>query len=480
MIGSSTNSAFKKKLYKLRPRQEPCEVETFRTVRKNRIEPADPARLEREVRQLLANKVSGNMLGLWLLVPEHLRLGTFDLLRGWSQKPAETVFPRLALQLVHEASLCVTGIREARHFSQRGFELLNGLPFVASDQAIHDLLAAHTVSQAEDLQVGLGLIRRARGHFKGQLVAIDPFRKKSHSKRQTVRFRRDSTSKPFKTAFSYFSLDAETSQPLCFTHSVASLPLIRTCPRLLELTDAILNPGPGQVLVLADTEHHNVDLTDYVHQRTPFDLLVPVRHQKSFQNFMVAIPAESFTPRWAGYATAKVPYQFKKSQSGPHPLYVQRSGEKPNEYEFKGFLSTRDGDECRALADHFPCRWHVEEFFNLDQGLGWRRAGTRNINIRYAHMTMGLFAQAASYELREKLGDPYRSWDANHFARAIFQGLDGDLRVKGDTIVVTFYNAKELEGAHRHYENLPEKLEAEGMDPRIPWLYNFKLNFCFK
>ena len=30
------------------------------------------------------------------------------------------------------------------------------------------------------------------------------------------------------------------------------------------------------------------------------------------------------------------------------------------------------------------------------------------------------------------------------------------------------------------YEGLPEKLEAENVDPRIPWLYGFKLDYRFK
>ena len=44
------------------------------------------------------------------------------------------------LQLIHEAALCSTGVRQQRVLSQRGFELANGLPFVASDVAIHALL----------------------------------------------------------------------------------------------------------------------------------------------------------------------------------------------------------------------------------------------------------------------------------------------------------------------------------------------------
>jgi hypothetical protein len=57
-------------------------IDTQRTKKGTRGEPCDPASLERGVRQLLADKVSGNLVGLWLLIPEHLRLGTWDLLCG--------------------------------------------------------------------------------------------------------------------------------------------------------------------------------------------------------------------------------------------------------------------------------------------------------------------------------------------------------------------------------------------------------------
>ena len=49
-----------------------------------RTERSDPAAIEPGLRQLLADKVSGNHMGLWLLAPEHLRLGTWDLLCQWT------------------------------------------------------------------------------------------------------------------------------------------------------------------------------------------------------------------------------------------------------------------------------------------------------------------------------------------------------------------------------------------------------------
>ena len=80
--------------------------------------------------------------------------------------------------------------------------------------------------------------------------------------------------------------------------------------------------------------------------------------------------------------------------------------------------------------------WHVEEFFNTHQALGWDRAGTMNLNIRYGQMTMALIAQATLHRLR-RLGAPYSEWDAGHLAKSLLAGLDGDVRVSGNKIVVT-------------------------------------------
>ena len=37
-----------------------------------------------------------------------------------------------------------------------------------------------------------------------------------------------------------------------------------------------------------------------------------------------------------------------------------------------------------------------------------------------------------------------------------------------------------VERLRDHYEHLPEKLRAQNVNPRIPWLYDFKLDFRFR
>ncbi len=72
--------------------------------------------------------------------------------------------------MVHEAAVCTTGLRQQRSLPQKGFELAHGLPFVATDQAIHQLLGTHTVADAQALPVALGQIRRASGHYDGKIL----------------------------------------------------------------------------------------------------------------------------------------------------------------------------------------------------------------------------------------------------------------------------------------------------------------------
>ena len=75
---------------------------------------------------------------------------------------------------------CGTHLAPARG----GVELANGLPFVAADTTIHQLLTERTIDDCRRLQVALGKLRLASGHFQGKLLALDPHRVRSHSRRR--------------------------------------------------------------------------------------------------------------------------------------------------------------------------------------------------------------------------------------------------------------------------------------------------------
>ena len=109
-----------------------------------------------------------------------------------------------------------------------------------------------------------------------------------------------------------------------------------------------------------------------------------------------ALPEEAFVRHWAGFAIATETFQPRRTAlAEPCYRYIQRTGERPQDYHFKGFACTPARSEVPALTADFPDRWHIEEFFRFDQDLGWKRAGTLNLHIRLGQMTLALLAQAA-------------------------------------------------------------------------------------
>ncbi len=370
------------------------------------------------------------------------------------------------MQLVHESALCSTGLRDARALRQRGFELANGLPFLAGDISIHQLLGGHTIEESKTLQIALGKRRLARKHFAGSVLIIDPHRIGSLSRRQMRRHKKGKGA-AIKVAQTSFCLDADTKQPVAFLTGTSVRTVTHATPELLEVAASVFDDAKA-VLVLADAEHFTAELVDRIHQDSRFDLLVPVPQTANLSKRLRGIPDGTFLCRWSGYATAVQPYTRTHSKNGPFSLFVKRLGEVASDYRYEAFLSTRVSGEVEALTQEYPKRWHVEECFNSEQSLGWDRAGTTNLHARYGQMTRSLPAQAAVYQLRQRLGQPEAGWDSRCVAQRLLGGLEGDVRVGEEPIVVSYYNAPNAAALRQACENLPAKLAAEGIDPRIP------------
>ena len=428
--------------------------------------------LEGNVRQLLADKVSGNYVGLWLLLPEHLRLGDWDLLKAWSGTLQDTAInPRLALQMVHESALCANGIRQQRSLHQKGLELLNGLPFVASDRAIHELLNQHTMAEAHTLQIALGKLRLANNHYCGEYVLIDPHRIQTWSQREMQPKKARPKAPPRKTVQTFFAIDGQSGQPFSFGMGSSSVTINQATIPLIERLNEIVS---HEALILADTEHFTSDILGFISMQPKFTMLMPMPRTKSILNQAMSM---SYTPQWAGYAVAEGEYRLVNHQKSLR-LIAQRTGEREDRYDYKPFITTSHLPASELMTLIFPLRWNIEEFFNIEAALGWNRAATLNLNIRFARITFALIAQALIYQFKQKLSAPIQNWNATSIADKLFKGIDGDIRVRDHTIFVTFYNAPEY--LKPYYEHLPQKLRKEGIDPRIPWLYDYQVDFRFK
>lgn len=412
------------------------------------------------------------MVGLWFLAAEHLRLGTWDLIKGYTKCNDFDIEPRVAMQIVNEAALCSNRVRKKSHITHQGFEVLNGLGFLVTDEHVHNLLDKHTVSEAQSLQEALAIIRYNNGHYKGDLVAIDPHRIASTSQRIMPKKKKQPEEPSRKLLQTFFSLDAHTGQPIgCGIGS----PSVNTSIATLEVLEMVKMINKN-ALIIADKEHFTEQLFKNIGQNSDFEFLVPVISSEKIQKIE---RAQTYQRKWAGYAIAESVFSFAGCKE-KYRLLSQRSGETTREYVYKSFLTLSDKPAIELLSEVFVKRWSIEDFFNFDGAMGFDRASTFNLNIRYGKMSLALLAQAATYQLRQKLPKPYNRWNSTHLADALFSRIDGDIRVNNDTIIITAYNMPKELNLQKHYQGLPDKLLSEGINPKVPWLYNYKLDFRFK
>ena len=377
------------------------------------------------------------------------------------------------MQIIHESALCMNGVRQKRSLCHQGFEVLNGLPFIATDKSIHCLLGRHTIAEAQSLQVTLGKLREAKGHYNSGLFALDPHRIGTYSKRIMPAKKSNRKSKSKKIMQTFFCADAISGQPVVFTIGSSASTAGRSTIELLSMMKSIIS---SDGLVMADSEHVTADILNAFYNDKQFDILMPMPKTQKINRIMQSI---DYQGKWAGYALGETTYTMK-GVNFPIDLIAQRTGELSDDYDYKPFATSSKSNSIKMLTEDYPQRWTIEEFFNFEAAMGWNRASTMNLNIRYGKMSLALIAQAVCYELRKKLPIPYKNWTARHLSDTLFRGIEGDIRVKNDTIIVTYYNFPKNMFLQKYYENLPEKLMSEGIDPRIPWLYNFKIDFRFK
>jgi hypothetical protein len=411
-------------------------------------------------------------MGLWLLVPEHLKLGSWDLLKSFTNAHSDMALdPRMGMQLVHESALCLQGIRRKRNISHQGFEILNGLPDIITDCQAHMFLNDKTIDRSKQMQINLGKLRKSMHHFESDLLSIDPHRIITSSQRIMAKKKKRPDQPSEKMLQTFFALDPLTGQPLV---STIGSPAAKTSSATVELMEMVAQVVHGRRLILADAEHFTVQVADFIKNQTRHDFFMPVPTTKRISDLFMKL---DYRTHWAGYATAVCDFKFRDDKE-QYFLVVQRSGE--SKYAYKPFLASNADNALQQITECYPQRWTIEEFFNFEGKLGWQRASTMNLNIRYAKQSLALIAQSLIYEFRKKLPGEYRNWTAENIASKIFMRFDGDIKVKGDKIIVTFYGLPDNLNLKQHYENISNKLEHENIDPKIPWLYDYKIDYRFK
>ncbi len=169
---------------------------------------------ERSLRETFSKQIWGTLVELWFLAAEHLRLGNWDLIKGYTGGSDADIDPRVTMQIVNEAAICSNRMRRRNYITHQDFETPNGLGFLVTNEQVHHLLNKHTIPQAQERQETLAIIRSNNGHYKGDLITIDLQRIVTTSRREMPKKKKQPDEPSRKMLQTFFALDAQTDQPI--------------------------------------------------------------------------------------------------------------------------------------------------------------------------------------------------------------------------------------------------------------------------
>ncbi len=218
------------------------------------------------------------------------------------------IAPRIAMQIVNEAALCQNRVRKKNYISHQGFELANGLSFLASDEQVHALLDGHTVSEAQALQETLAKIRQNKEHYKLEVIAIDPHRIVSTSKRIMPKKKKQPKEPSRKMLQTFFALDTQTGQPIGCTIGSTG---VNTTKAIFDLLNLVNSTCPqSKPLLLADKEHFTEKLKSGLKKTRKILLINPCYYNRKDKKIERSLEYKNL---WAGYSVAETTFSFTTS-----------------------------------------------------------------------------------------------------------------------------------------------------------------------
>ena len=429
--------------------------------------------LEQEVTTLLKRGLTTPSGGGFLLWP-YLRAFQIDDRLTGLLPGKQAGFPPLAL------GLCLLfetlygyhhGIRAIDPISRADFGLLAGLPCLPAASAEYRFLQAIATQQALDEQVSLTRYLSALGRIPGGTpLNIDAHNVRSFSRKEMKRSYLPDEKGYGKAVRLFYTQEQSFQLPLIAFACYSGTTVSQATPSLMTLTQQAV--GTGRLLV-ADKEWYCGHLLQELRQMD-VTVLTPIKQSAGRRAEFERIPLDQYLPTLEGkiatIATTLTDY------TGPLVAFVKERA--PHAYF--ALLTTEADLQADTALPTFSDRWHIENFFGLNNALGVDQLPSLNLNAIQAMLTIRLMAFHVFAAFRQDLGGKFAHQSPELIRRQFLLPVQAKIQSRSkQTISVTVYGCAQQHVLKERYQEVSEQLRTRDIDPRLPWLGNRKLEVRF-
>lgn len=422
---------------------------------------------------LLKRGVTSTSAGGFFFIPYLLQLGGHGLASSLGPAKRKGIPPeRIALGIVFESIFGYTaGIRAVDSVSRADFGLLAGLPFLPSPSTQYRFLQRVPVRQALDFQTALG----KRLVWLGQItpgfpVNVDGHNLKTYSRKEmklSFITKEDRYGKAIRT---FYTQDQESKKPLIALAAYSGTTVSQVTRQLAARTRNILGQD---FLMVADKEWYCGQLIHELHKRCGVSVLTPVKSSPKRIAEFHAVPLDRYDRTLAGNIATL--YTSMTNFDGPLRLLLK----KRRDGKYFALITPATKMTADTAMPTYTKRWRIENFFADNAFLGVDHLPSLNLNAIQTMLSLRLLAYHVVDNFRHDLGPTYRNKTPELICREFIDGVQGRVQLRGDIIEVSVYGFEHQDAAAAILTNLDAKLQACGVDSRIPWLGNRRLRFAF-
>jgi hypothetical protein len=322
-----------------------------------------------------------------------------------------------------------------------------------------------------DFQTALGRRLVALGHVTpGHPVNVDAHNIKTYSRKAMKHSFITQEDRYGKAVRTFYTQDQTSKKPLIALAAYSGTTVSQVTRRLAILTRAILE---RDFLMVADKEWYCGQLIQDLHAQYGIAVLTPIKASPKRLVEFDAVPLEHYDQTiWGNVAAV---YTTMTDFDGPLWMLLKK--------QRNGTYFALITPACSMTADTamptYTKRWRIENFFAENAFLGVNHLPSLNLNAIQTMLSLRLLAFHVMDNFRHDLGAAYQKKTPELIHREFVDGVQGRVQLRGNIIEVRIYGFEHEAAAAAILTNLDTKLEHAGVDPRIPWLGNYRLRFTF-
>lgn len=429
--------------------------------------------IEHDLTAMLKRGITTSSAGGFFFIPYLLQMKTHDYL-GEMGSPKQEGIPKesLGLAVIFESLFGYTkGIRAIDSVSKADFGLLFGLPFLPSPSTEYRYLQDISVKESLDFQVAMNsrLVELGQISTEGP-VNIDGHNVKTYSRKEMKRSYLTKEERYGKAIRTFYTQDQHSGKPLIALAAYSGTTVSQVTQRISDLTQSILKKD---FIMVADKEWYCGQLINELHEKNGISLLVPAKRSKKRIAEFESVPWDAYEKTIEGNIATL--FTSMQDYNGSLRLFLK----KQPDGKYFALLTPHDQTTKEIAMPVYTKRWDVEIFFGQNDYLGINQFPSLNLNAIQAVLSLRLVAFNVMDNFRTDLGGEHVSKTPELIHRHFLDGVQGRIQLRSDMITVNIYGFKYDRDVASLFSNLDTKLSNAGVDPRIPWLGNRRLEFKF-